>query len=151
MPRYEPLAEFLATQKSGRWDASFAEVEAALGFPLPKSAHRYPAWWANQVGGGHSQTEGWRSVGWRTSALDLERKRVRFEREAETAKGPLQSLPVQDALLARAGEVTGIEDSNRVIEEALKALIAREAAGRLARLGGSMPDYRAPARERPGE
>ncbi|MEI9851154.1 MAG: hypothetical protein WDN24_10300 [Sphingomonas sp.] len=148
MSRYQPLADFLAAQKSDRWDASFAEIEARLGFPLPKSAHSYPAWWANQSGGGHSQTTGWRSVGWRTAALDLAAKRVRFEREGPLP--PAQPDNGNAALIARAGDVTGIQDRDRIVEEALKALIAREAGARLARLGGSMPDYRAPSRERPG-
>lgn len=149
MSRYQPLADFLAARKGDRWEASFAEVEARLGFPLPHSAHRYPAWWANQSGGGHSQTQGWRSVGWRTAALDLAAKRVRFERE-EPSRDDAPSSADADRLLARAGDLTGIRDRQSLVEEALRALIAREAAVRLARLGGSMPDYRAPQRERPG-
>jgi len=27
---------------------SFSEVEGVLGFPLPDSAWKYPAWWANE-------------------------------------------------------------------------------------------------------
>ena len=144
MSRYQPLADFLAAKKADRWDASFEDVETRLGFPLPKSAHLYPAWWANQAGGGHSQTEGWRSVGWKTAGLDLQAKRVRFEREAITTGDPLDG-----SLLDRARDLTGIDDRSALISEALKALIAREAAIRLARLGGTMPDYRAPDRERP--
>lgn len=145
MSRYQPLAEFLASQKGDCWEANFDEVEAQLGFSLPQSAHRYPAWWANQSGNGHSQTAGWRSVGWRTAGLDLARKRVRFERE-QTGNAPGRR---GGDLFERARALTGIEDRNALIDAALKALIAREAAAGLARLGGTMPDYRAPVRERP--
>jgi len=148
MSRYQPLADFLAAKKTDRWNASFAEVEAQLGFELPRSAHRYPAWWANQSGGGHSQTLGWRSVGWRTAALDLEGKHVRFERESGRSCEE-EAFTMDEKLLARAAEMTGISDRGRLLEEALKTLIAREAATQLARLGGTMPDYRAPDRERP--
>jgi hypothetical protein len=148
MSRYRPLAEFLAAKKSDSWEASFADVEAQLGFPLPQSAHRYPAWWANQSGGGHSQTAGWRTVGWRTANLDLLGKRVRFEREPVANPGATSVFPA--TLFEKAQKLTGIQDRDALLSEALKALIAREAAARLVRLGGSMPDYRAPDRERPG-
>src|SRR5215213_1639516 len=113
MSRYQPLADFLASKKTDEWNATFSDIEARLGFPLPRSAYTYPAWWANQVGSGHSQTRGWRSVGWRTTALDLERRRVRFERERNdtaatiSAGGDDRST---DELLARARDLTGISD-----------------------------------------
>lgn len=150
MSRYQPLAEFLAARKTDSWEASFADVEACLGFPLPESARRYPAWWANQKGGGHSQASGWQGVGWRTAGLDLERRRIRFERERPypATAAAAAAAPDEDALFRRAHALTGIEDRTRLVEEAIRALIAREAAAGLARLGGSMPDFEAPERER---
>lgn len=152
MSRYQALADFLASKKTDEWNATFSDIEARLGFSLPKSAYTYPAWWANQVGSGHSQTRGWRSVGWRTTALDLERRRVRFEREksdmAATISAGGQDRST-DELLARARELTGISDREALIQEALRLLVAREAGLRLARLGGTMPDFKAPPRERP--
>jgi hypothetical protein len=52
-------------------------------------------------------------------------------------------------MLRQAQEWTGIEDRDLLIREGLKALLAREAAARLARLGGTMPDFKAPPRRRP--
>ena len=174
MSRYEPLAQFLTSKKSDSWEASFEEIERQLGAPLPKSAYKYPAWWANQSGPGHSQTRGWRSVGWRTCDLDLERRRVRFEREStETAarstvresssgygllereRGEAQSAGrfgdgrTTEDLVERARELTGITDRDALIHEALRLLVAREAGLRLARLGGTMPDLKVPPRQRP--
>lgn len=151
MSRYQPLADFLASQKSNEWTATFADIEERLGFRLPESAYKYPAWWANQSNGGHSQTRGWRSVGWRTTALDLASKCVRFEREREGLTPSSSKDPAKDieSMLYQAREWTGIEDHDSLIREALKALLAREAAARLARLGGTMPDFRAPPRRRP--
>lgn len=153
MSRYQPLADFLAGKKALEWEASFAEIEAQLGFKLPDSAYKYPAWWANQTGVGHSQTKGWRSVGWRTRDLDLERKRIRFEREARVV-GTERSAEETDedergSLMLKAADLTGIADPDMLVREALRSLIAREAGRRLIALGGTMSDIKIPPRERP--
>jgi hypothetical protein len=149
MSRYQPLADFLAGKKALEWEASFAEIEERLGFPLPHSAYTYPAWWANQTGPGHSQTKGWRSVGWKTSDLDLKRRRVRFERAKHAERKNAEPVPDgREALVRKAMELTGIDDRDRLMSEALRALVEREAARRLARLGGTIPDLEAPPRRR---
>jgi Arc/MetJ family transcription regulator len=50
--------------------------------------------------------------------------------------------------LARAQEFTGLTEKSALVREALKALIEREAARRLARLGGSQLRLKAPRRRR---
>jgi len=50
------------------------------------------------------------------------------------------TVNLDDDLLARAHEVTGISERTALIREALTALVQREAALRLARLGGTEPD-----------
>lgn len=50
------------------------------------------------------------------------------------------TVNIDDELLARAKELTGIEETAKLLREALKAIIAREAGARLAALGGSAPD-----------
>jgi len=50
------------------------------------------------------------------------------------------TLALDDDLIAQAQAYTGLTEKAALVREALKALIAREAARRLARLGGSMPD-----------
>ena len=50
------------------------------------------------------------------------------------------TLALDDELLADAEFYTGIREKSALIREALKALVEREAARRLARLGGSEPD-----------
>ena len=49
------------------------------------------------------------------------------------------TLNIDDALLAEAAKLTGIEERTALIHEGLRVLIQREAARRLARLGGSEP------------
>lgn len=58
------------------------------------------------------------------------------------------TLNLDDDLMAKAAELTGIEEKPALIREALKALIAREAARRLALLAGTEPNLRAPPRRR---
>ena len=50
------------------------------------------------------------------------------------------TLAIDDTLLARASGLTGLTEKSSLVREALKALIERESARRLARLGGTEPD-----------
>jgi len=58
------------------------------------------------------------------------------------------TIALDDKLLAEAQEYTGIKEKSRVIHEALKVLVAREAQRRLAMLGGSDPNAWAAPRRR---
>ena len=60
------------------------------------------------------------------------------------------TLALDDELLAKAQAFTGLTEKSAIVREALKALIEREAARRLARLGGSAPNLTAPPRRRIG-
>ena len=59
------------------------------------------------------------------------------------------TLALDDELVAKAQEYTGLREKSLLVREALKALIEREAARRLARLGGTEPGMKAPRRRRP--
>jgi Arc/MetJ family transcription regulator len=50
------------------------------------------------------------------------------------------TLALDDDLVSTAQEFTGITEKTALVREALKSLIQREAARRLAALGGTMPD-----------
>lgn len=50
------------------------------------------------------------------------------------------TLALDDALVAKAQAFTGLKEKSSLVREALTALIERESARRLARLGGSDPD-----------
>lgn len=49
------------------------------------------------------------------------------------------TVALDDDLLAKAQAYTGLTEKSSLIREALKALIERESASRLARLGGTEP------------
>jgi len=50
------------------------------------------------------------------------------------------TIALDDELVERAQEFTGIAEKSALIRAALKALIQQEAARRLAALGGTMPE-----------
>ena len=56
------------------------------------------------------------------------------------------TLAIDDALLAKAQAATGLTEKSALVREALKALIERESARRLVRLGGTEPEFAAPPR-----
>jgi len=58
------------------------------------------------------------------------------------------TLALDDHLLATAEDLTGLKEKSALVREALKALIERESARRLARLGGSQPDLKPVPRRR---
>lgn len=57
-------------------------------------------------------------------------------------------LAIDDGLLARAAGLTGLTEPSQLVREALKALIEREGARRLTRLGVSKPELWPVARRR---
>jgi Arc/MetJ family transcription regulator len=58
------------------------------------------------------------------------------------------TINLDDELLEEARRLTGIAERTALVHEGLRALIQRESARRLARLGGSAPDVEAPPRRR---
>jgi Arc/MetJ family transcription regulator len=59
------------------------------------------------------------------------------------------TIAIDDELFAKAQGYTGLEGNSELIHEALKALVERESARTLARMGGTEPDLRPIARRRP--
>ena len=80
MSKYHALRDHLNALASTRWNATFQEIEEILGFSLPVSAYKHPAWWANEVSGTHVQKAGWIDAGWRTENPNLLRRSVTFVR-----------------------------------------------------------------------
>lgn len=58
------------------------------------------------------------------------------------------TLALDDELVAKAQAFTGLKEKSSLVREALKALIERESARRLARLGGSQAGLKSPPRRR---
>lgn len=58
------------------------------------------------------------------------------------------TINIDDDLLAKASKLTGRLDRSGMVREGLKALIERESARRLARLGGTQPNLKPAPRRR---
>jgi Arc/MetJ family transcription regulator len=58
------------------------------------------------------------------------------------------TLNIDDTLLAKASKLTGVRQKTALVRAGLEALISREAARRLAEMGGSSPRLTAPRRRR---
>jgi Arc/MetJ family transcription regulator len=58
------------------------------------------------------------------------------------------TVNLDEILLAKASKLTGPLDRSTLLHEGLKALIERESAKRLAKLGGSQPNLKAASRRR---
>jgi len=56
------------------------------------------------------------------------------------------TIVLDDELLAKAQSLTNVQEKSSLVKEALKALIERESAKRLASLGGSEPQLEATPR-----
>jgi hypothetical protein len=75
-PKHEPLSRHLSAV-SDAVVMTFDGISRLVG-GLPPSAFRYPAWWANDLGGRHEQAHAWLDNGLRVVAVDLDRQVVRF-------------------------------------------------------------------------
>lgn len=76
---YAAIGTHLKEHDAGEATLSFDEIESIIGRPLPASAHRHRAWWANTDT--HSQALTWLSAGWKVEAADLDAQEVTFVRE----------------------------------------------------------------------
>lgn len=60
------------------------------------------------------------------------------------------TVNIDDQLLEQAQRLTGVSEKAALVREGLRALIERESARRLARLGATEPDLKKPPRRRTG-
>ena len=61
------------------------------------------------------------------------------------------TVTLDETLLSRAQLLSGVQERSALLKEALSALIQRESARRLARLGGTEPQLEGVARRREGK
>jgi len=69
--------------------------------------------------------------------------------DASEATSMRTTISLDDELLSKAHDLTGIKEKSAILREGLKALIERESARRLALIGGIAPDFNVPPRKRP--
>jgi hypothetical protein len=77
---YAGLGDWLRGLDVERVTTGFSEIESVLGRPLPSSARRHRAWWANHDGS--PQGRAWLDAGWCVAAVDMATARITFEKPA---------------------------------------------------------------------
>lgn len=86
-PKYQALGQWLAGQAGSEVVLRLPDAQQKLGFPLPASAHRYHAFWANQSDTRNRPwAKAWSEAGFRVDALKLSPPDpwVRFKRVKQT-------------------------------------------------------------------
>ena len=77
--KYDSLKRHLAQSGRGPLRMSFSEVERVLGFPLPKSARTYDAWWLDKSANTtHSHAKAWLDAGRQVERVDRNAAQVSF-------------------------------------------------------------------------
>lgn len=92
---------------------SFEEVERVLGFALPDSARKFPAWWSNNTGT-HVGVSAWRDSGWKTSRVNLGSERVTFVRD--DAKSPRLAPILGEVAISTSDETKDVEPGEAVFD-----------------------------------
>lgn len=76
--KYAPLWRWLRQQDGAEMPATFTEIEAILGFPLPESCRRHvPHWYSYE---GSAVARAIIDAGWRASKVDLNNEAITFAR-----------------------------------------------------------------------
>ncbi|ROP37433.1 DUF7662 domain-containing protein [Saccharothrix texasensis] len=127
MSKYGPLTRQLAALAAAGREAvefDFTEVARLVG-GLPPTAYDARPWWANSAS---SQGRSWRDADWHVARVDLERRRVRFER------GPAPAGPRRPGS-SRQVVALGVETDAADVEVRVRVTWERAGPVRLASSG----------------
>ena len=83
--KYDPLRSYLGSRRDRELPMAFRDVEGVLGFSLPPSARRHPAWWSNNRGT-NVAVKAWRDAGWHTSRVNIAGETLVFVRDGVGAE-----------------------------------------------------------------
>ena len=78
MGKYEPLGEFLRSQRLDRISMTFGEIERILKAKLPDSK-KHRAWWSNNPDN-NVMTREWLDAGYETEAVDIAGEKLVFRK-----------------------------------------------------------------------
>ena len=120
MAKYDTLARFLAELEDDTITLKFDKISELLQGGLPQSAYDYRPWWANRFDGQGSQNQGWQSVGWETSDVDMDRQTVTFnravKRRSDFKDSPyVKPLTIADAKAGLAAHLGVPQDNIEII------------------------------------
>lgn len=77
---YDSLYSYFSKRTEEVVSLTFEEIEKILGFELPPSAYKYPAWWSNASKGDHSHSHSWQDAGYKAKGYSssIHRKKMTF-------------------------------------------------------------------------
>ncbi|MDP7080311.1 MAG: hypothetical protein QF415_10500 [Candidatus Undinarchaeales archaeon] len=85
--KYQPLTDFLAKEGRRKLCLKFSTIERRiLGVDLPARALEQAEWWTNEATGPRSPANAWLTASWKVAEVDLEGRKVYFERAGEHPK-----------------------------------------------------------------
>jgi hypothetical protein len=79
MSMYDPLSHWLGVQHETRIPLTFNQIEAILGFELPKTSRKRSQWWENNPNH-HAHARAWLDAGFHTEEVNLAGETVTFAR-----------------------------------------------------------------------
>lgn len=85
MGKYEPLGEFLRSQRLERINMTFNEIERILKAKLPDSK-KHRAWWSNNPNN-NVMTREWLDAGYETESVDIASGKLVFRRNKKQNAG----------------------------------------------------------------
>jgi len=148
MSKYRALADFFQAQTADELPVSFKEVEDIIGAPLPSSAYRYPAWWANDSSS-HVQAQAWLAAGYEAKDVDIAAKKLVFKR-VRLSRSPHPGVGEPQHAFKHGGGKHGAEPAatSHPMIGALKGLLVIEPGYDLAQ--PAMPEWAELARHKYG-
>lgn len=99
MTKYAALGDYLSTQKAGRVQMSFAEIERIIGGKLPAS-QRYPAWWSNNPMN-NTMTKVWLDAGYQTEQVDIAARKLVFRRVTHVSSNDNKDVSFVDNIAVK--------------------------------------------------
>lgn len=89
MNKFENLTKYLKDKNEDNIKLSFSDLEKIIGFPLPGSAYKHRAYFANVLN--HSISKAWMEAGYRSTNINIYNKTIEFIKECCFQKTLLSS------------------------------------------------------------
>lgn len=95
MGKYEPLGDFLRSQRTQEVPLTFHDIERITGVKLPPKAQHHRAWWSNNASN-NVMTKVWLDAGYETAQVDISARKLVF-RKIEGIEGKPQAPSAETA------------------------------------------------------
>jgi hypothetical protein len=108
MGKYQPLGEFLRSQRTQEVPLTFREIERITGAKLPPKAQHHRAWWSNNANN-NVMTKVWLDAGYESAQVDVSARKLVFRKRGSVSQ---QRPPL-----------TPDDEANRIARHPLRGLL----------------------------